>query len=414
MNQPSSQSTSTSDGASEPRRPKVMVLTHSLSAVDGVGVYCTNTLRFLAPLCDGISVYMGRKHRGIGAELPMSGVTVYEILPTDHFPFLSLPKLAWLLLTSLPMLVRAARRADVVHSFSDYPMGFVATLVGLLARRPVVVSGHGTYSVAPCAMPFHKRLISWMYSRADRFVMGANFALRQVRLVADPAAAEVVPYGCVPDDYSEFATGGTAAEAPEPFVLCVGEVKQRKGYTTSLPAFLEAWKQRPEMHFVIVGRYVEDDPYYRQLLEWIASAGAADAVHFVGNVSEQRKVALMRDARVFMLTPMTSAEGGFEAFGLVFLEAGAANTPVVGVTDSGAEDAITHGMNGFLHSRNDLEGLSQSLVRLFAEERLANEMGAAGRVRAEGQTWAKAAARVGEIYGEVLGGSPRSSQGNAP
>lgn len=395
-----------SDKTSDPQagavKPKVMVLTHSLSPVDGVGVYGTNTLRFLAPLCDGISVYIGRKHRGLGAELPRTGVTVYEILPTDHFPFLSWPKLAWLLVSSLPMLVRAARRADVVHSFSDYPMGFVATLVGMLARRPVVVSGHGTYSVAPCSMPFHRRLIGWMYARADRFVMGANFALTQVYRVATPAAPEVVPYGCVPDDYGPLAARGTLPDVPEPYVLCVGEVKQRKGYTTSLPAFLAAWKQRPEMHFVIVGRYVEEDPYYLQLCQWIQEAGAEQAVHFIGNVTEERKVALMRGARVFMLTPMTSAEGGFEAFGLVFLEAGAAGTTVVGVTDSGAEDAISDGMNGFLRDRADVEGLAESLVRLFADERLAEEMGAAGRRRAEGQTWANAATRVAQIYGEVL------------
>lgn len=392
--------------AAESRRPRVMVLTHSLSPVDGVGVYGANTLRFLAPLCDGVSIYIGRGHRGLSPDLPRTGVTVYELLPTDHFPFLNVPKLAWLLLSSLPMLVRAARRADVVHSFSDYPMGFVATLVGRLAGRPVVVSGHGTYAVAPCSMPIHRRLIGWMYARADRFLMGAQFALKQVRKVATPKKAEVVPYGCVPEDYSVLAARGELADVPEPFVLCVGEVKQRKGYATSLPAFLAAWKQRPEMHFVIVGRHSEEDPYFVELRALVDQAGAGEHVHFVGNVSEQRKVALMRAARVFMLTPMTSAEGGFEAFGLVFLEAGAAGTPVIGVTDSGAEDAISDGMNGFIRDRADIDGLAEALVRLFADERLADELGAAGRRRAEGQTWQAAAQRVAQIYDELISSAP--------
>lgn len=388
--------------ASEPRKPRVLVLTHSLSEVDGVGVYGTQTARYLAPLCDGMEIYIGRKHRGLGADLPLQGLSVHEVLPTDHFPFLKLPKLALLLVTWLPALVRAARRADVVHSFSDYPMGFVAVLVARLAGRPVVVSGHGTYAVAPCSMPVHRRLIGWMYRRADRFLMGAGFALKQVRRVTDPGRAEVVPYGVVPGDYDAHRTGGEEPGVPGPYVLCVGEVKQRKGYETSVPAFLRAWQRHPDMHFAIVGRFVEDDPYYKKLLGWVVQAGAVKHVHFLGNVSEGRKVALMRGAQAFMLTPMTSVEGGFEAFGLVFLEAGAAGRPVVGVTDSGAEDAITDGSNGFLRDREDIDGLADCLVRLFEEQGLAARLGAAGRTRAEGQTWEGAARRVRAIYDELL------------
>jgi len=385
------------------KNPRVLFLTHSLSEVDGVGRYGVSTLRYLVPQCESAELYIGREHRGFAADFQRAGITVYELLPTDHFPFLNAPKLAWLLLTAMPGLVRAARRADIVHSLSDYPMGFVATLVGRLSGRPVIVSGHGTYSVAPASMPVHGSLLQWMYRRATRFLIGAQFALRQVRKVVDPGHAEVVPYGCVPEDYDVFATRGQAADVPGPYVLCVGEVKQRKGYTTSLPAFLAAWKQRPGAHFVIVGRHAEGDPYLEQLRTQIREAGADEHVHFVGNVDEGRKVALMRDARAFMLTPQTSKEGGFEAFGLVFLEAGAANTPVVGVADSGAEDAITDGENGFIRDREDIDGLAAALVTLLDDEALCERMGAAGRARAEGQTWSQAADRVRTIYGEVLG-----------
>lgn len=385
-----------------PRKPKVLVLTHSLSEVDGVGVYSVSMLRFLAPHCAGIDVYIGRKHRGFASEMPTEGVAIHPVLPMNHFPFLSLPKLALLLITSLPMLVRAARRADIVHSFSDYPMGFVAVLTGVLAGRPVVVSGHGTYSVTPAAMPLHQNLLNWMYRRADRFLMGARFALRQVKRVVNPGDAEVVPYGCVPKDYDRFAARGEKPAVPEPYVLCVGEVKQRKGYETSLPAFLRAWARYPAAHFVIVGRYSEQDPYYLDLRAQIEAAGAEASVHFIGNVEETRKVALMRGAQAFMLTPRTSQEGGFEAFGLVFLEAGAAGRPVVGVLDSGAEDAIVEGENGFLRDRADLDGLADVLVTLFEDNALADQMGAAGHAHAMQQTWEQAARRVAEIYQDVL------------
>jgi phosphatidyl-myo-inositol dimannoside synthase len=384
------------------RAPRVLVLTHSLSEVDGVGRYGVGTLRELAPLCGGIEVWIGRRHRGLSRDLPRQGVVVHESLPTDHFPFLTLPKLGWLLLHSLPALWRAARRAEVVHSFSDYPLGFVAVLVARMAGRPVVVSGHGTYSVTPLAMPVHRRLIGWMFRRTDRFLMGSRYALATVQRRAQPHGAEVVWYGVTPADYDAAAATGSAPGVPEPYVLCVGEVKQRKGHATSLPAFLQAWQREPRLHYAVVGRFVEEDAYYRELRALVAQAGAEQHVHFLGNVDEPRKVALMRGARAFILTPTVSDEGGFEAFGLVFLEAGAAGRPVVGVAQSGAEDAITDGENGFLRAQGDVAGLADALLRLVREPELADRMGAAGRARAERQTWGLAARRVRAIYGELL------------
>jgi phosphatidylinositol alpha-1,6-mannosyltransferase len=380
----------------------VLVLTHSLSEVDGVGRYAVGTLRFLAPLCGGIEVYIGRTHRGLSADLPTSGVTVHETLSIGQYPFLTLPKLAWLLLTGLPELVRAAGRADVVHSFADYPLGFVAVLVAAMARKPVVVSGHGTYAVAPAAMPGHRRLIGWMFRRTDRFLTGSRYALEQVRRVADPVGAEVVPYGVTPDDYSAAAARGSTPGVPAPYVLTVGEVKQRKGYTTALPAFLCAWQRRPELHYVIVGRCGANDAYHDALRALVAAAGAEQHVHFLGNVDEPRKVALMRGCSAFMLTPMVSDEGGFEAFGLVFLEAGAAGRPVIGSDGSGAEDAITDGENGRLCRHGDVAALADAIVSLVEDPARADALGAAGRARAQTQTWEAAARRVADIYGELL------------
>ncbi len=388
---------------SEPRKTRVLAFTHSLSGVDGVGRVACSTLRYLLPQVERVELFIGRNHRGFAEDMPRAAnLTVFETLPTNHFPFMSVPRLAWVLLLSLPNLIRAASRADVIQSLADYPMGFLAVLVGRITRTPVVVWGHGTYSVAPLHQRFHRRLIGWMYDQVDRFIMGARFALSQVTRVRPVRGAEVIPYGVVPADYDAVKAAGEEPGVPGPYVLCVGEVKQRKGYATSMPAFLEAWKRRPEIHFAVVGRHAEEDAYFQDVRRQIAEAGAEAHVHFLGNVSEARKVALMRGARAFMLTPMTSDEGGFEAFGLVFLEAGAAGRPVVGVLDSGAEDAITDGENGFIRDRQDTGGLADALVRLFEDETLADTMGAAGRRRAEGQTWAAAADRLVAIYAELL------------
>ena len=119
-----------------PRKPKVLVLTHSLSEVDGVGVYSVSMLRFLAPHCAGIDVYIGRKHRGFASEMPTEGVAIHPVLPMNHFPFLSLPKLALLLITSLPMLVRACTSGRHRAQLFRLPDGFRCRAHGGAGRTP--------------------------------------------------------------------------------------------------------------------------------------------------------------------------------------------------------------------------------------------------------------------------------------
>jgi glycosyltransferase involved in cell wall biosynthesis len=76
------------------------------------------------------------------------------------------------------------------------------------------------------------------------------------------------------------------------------------------------------------------------------------------------------------------------------------------VRGSGAEDAITDGENGFLCAAGDVTGLAAGLARLARDPQLAAHLGAAGRARAERQTWAAAARRVHAIYGELRDEAP--------
>jgi glycosyltransferase involved in cell wall biosynthesis len=112
----------------------------------------------------------------------------------------------------------------------------------------------------------------------------------------------------------------------------------------------------------------------------------------------------MRGCLAFLLTPMVSDEGGFEAFGLVYLEAGAAGRPVIGTDGSGAEDAITDGENGRLCRHGDVDGIADAIVSLVEDPSRADAMGAAGLLRARRQTWEASARRVADIYAELLDG----------
>jgi glycosyltransferase involved in cell wall biosynthesis len=68
-----------------------------------------------------------------------------------------------------------------------------------------------------------------------------------------------------------------------------------------------------------------------------------------------------------------------ESFGLAALEAMACEVPVVASAVGGLPEVVDHGITGFLHPPDDIAGMAGSLLRLLGDERLRDEMGAAGR-----------------------------------
>lgn len=380
---------------------KLLALSHSLSDVDGVGRYGTEILRRVAPHCSQVRVLLARKHRGVSERVP-SSVEVEVALPPDYFLYMGWPKFALEYVLRMPRIRAAAREADVVHCLSDYPHALLAVNAARSAGKPVIVSGHGTYSVAPFRYAGHRRLIRSAYQRADAVLMGSGFALERLRAVCDLPNSRVVHYGVDPEQFEGARSLPRSPKAPRRYVLTIGELKERKGHHLSIPAFLSIAARHPDVDLVIVGRTVDGDPYFEARRAEIRAAGCESRVHFVGLVSEDEKLALLAHADVFLLTPVTSSEGGFEAFGLVFLEANICNVPTVGIKDSGAQDAIRDGETGFLAEKGDVAGVGRALDALLRDAALRERLGRAGAAFARSLDWDHAGDQILDLYSAVL------------
>ncbi|MEZ5977099.1 MAG: glycosyltransferase [Planctomycetota bacterium] len=184
------------------------------------------------------------------------------------------------------------------------------------------------------------------------------------------------------------------------FTLGIGELKERKGHHVALAAWAEAARTRPELHHVLVGNRPADD-YERSLLAIAERAGVADRLHLVGNVTEDEKRDLLQRCLAFLHTPVRAADGGFEGFGIVYLEASACAKPVLGTLHCGAEDAIVDGRTGYL-VEPDVASAKLALERLLDDAELRERLGAAGREHALANTWHENAAVVLGIYDGVL------------
>ena len=152
-------------------------------------------------------------------------------------------------------------------------------------------------------------------------------------------------------------------------ILFVGSNWQRKGGPALLAAFRRLRRKYPQAELEIVGCTPE-----------VAEPG----VKVVGRVPREDLHRHFSQARVFALPTL------LEAFGIVFVEALHFGLPIIGTTIGAVPEMVEDGVNGYTVRPGDADAIADALVRLFADDALAQQMGDASYRRAERFTWENA------------------------
>ena len=118
---------------------------------------------------------------------------------------------------------------------------------------------------------------------------------------------------------------------------------------------------------------VGDGPELGTVYRMGRQLGISDLVDAVG--AQEEVMPLLSVADVFLLP---SAQ---ESFGLAALEAMACEVPVVASRVGGLPEVIQHGITGFLHPPDDLDGMAASAIRLLQDPALHRHIASAARQR---------------------------------
>jgi len=203
---------------------------------------------------------------------------------------------------------------------------------------------------------------------------------------AEDLAARGIPRGSVEVIYPGIDTAAytpaPALRAPAPLFAYLGRLKRYKGVELILRAF--ARLARPDARLEIAGT-----GDHRPALERLAnSLDLAGRVRFLGFVSEEDKVALLRRAWGLCFTSPK------EGWGITNLEAAACGTPVVASRSPGLRESVRDGETGFLVPHGDVPALAAAMDRLAASPELVTTLGVQGRRFAETFTWERAATQT--------------------
>lgn len=207
-----------------------------------------------------------------------------------------------------------------------------------------------------------------------------------------------IPVQTIPFGVAGAEKDPAKGAGPEVRFLFVGRLEPRKGIDTLLAAIPRVLRECPASEFVIAGEIPEGG---RLPARFFRECGVPDAhrrVRFLGRVDDETRDRLYREADVFV------APSRYESFGIVFLEAMAAGTPVVACRSGGAARVVDHGTTGLLAAPGDADALGDALLLLSKDGDLRRRMGGAAieRVRRE-YTIERMVERTLAFYGEILG-----------
>ena len=268
----------------------------------------------------------------------------------------------------------ARTKPAIVHAH----FGYDALLISDAARRaglPLVVTLHGT--------DIQTAAEYWQSGAEGQFFRGYPAKLQ--RLMADPSVHFVavsealrrtaIAQG-VPPERVRVVYTGVDSDAFPPIdgaptdrrdIVFVGRLTEFKGLEFLLQAMAQVAVRRPGVRLVVVG----DGPLRSPLTALAERLGVP--VEFLGAAPRAVVQATLRSARALCLPSVTTAEGRYEAFGMVLLEAGASGTPVITSAQGGAESVID-GVTGFVTVERDVDMLADRIVTLCEDDGLFSAM----------------------------------------
>jgi phosphatidylinositol alpha-1,6-mannosyltransferase len=235
--------------------------------------------------------------------------------------------------------------------------------------------------------PFHTPLCRWAFARADVAIPVSSAIETLLRARGRPQGriAQVHP-GVDPVRFCPGEGGDIRQQlgiGNDPVILAIARLVPRKGMDLLLRAFPRVLERMPAARLVLGGEGPEE-PALRALAREL---GVEARVHFAGRIEENALVEHYRAATVFALPSRQSARD-VEGFGIVCIEAGACEVPVVATRTGGIADAVADGETGLLVPQEDVPALGDALLRLLENPEEAARMGKRSRQRVlEGLTW---------------------------
>jgi glycosyltransferase involved in cell wall biosynthesis len=302
---------------------------------------------------------------------------------------------AWSALKTLKQIIDEYQ-PDLFFCHHSLPNGWLMTQLPKQYQRPLLVQDHDFYEVADCQIYSQRRaMMQEVTEQAHTMLAVSKRMSRDIEQLFPCATVETCPIGvCVPSIELQSQTR-PAHLSHHQIILCCALFAERKGVPILIQAFHKIANQYPDAILRIIG----DGPEEALIKQMIAELQLTQQVQMVGKKSHQEVLQEMIWADCFALV------GWDEPWGLVYLEAMAAGTPIICCNDGGINDIIEDGIHGYTVPPKDVEATANALTRILSNNPKRLEMGIHAQELIQQQlTWDMQAAKLVHLFEQGLSG----------
>ena len=282
-----------------------------------------------------------------------------------------------------------SKKADIIHTHSyGYFQNHAGWIREKLQSTPWVITPHFHPSWSMWGGAKRRTLRDFYDSKIGKATMEAadlitcvsnhekDVLVKEIGLNDDNI--KIIYNGIYWDDWKEIPSKKVFRDKfpqiSDKFVIFAGRLATNKGLTNLIEAM--SIGDSEEFDLVIMGA----DMGLGKDLDTLALSKKVK-MHRLGHVDDEVYRSALATAEVLVLP------SEYEAFGIVLLEAAAANTPVIGTRVGGIPEAMSENKNGLIVDYDNSNDLSKAIFSILGDNKMSKEMGDFGRKFSSNFSW---------------------------
>ena len=302
---------------------------------------------------------------------------------------------------------------DIIHTQSEFSLGLFGKIISRKFKIPFIHTYHtmwedyihyllpirGTRNIYPkrFARTFSKNFVTKAEciitpSKKTEKYLKYKCKIKNKSIYVIPTGIEIEPFkrsNYSLDELTEFKKSLGILEN-EKVILFLGRVAEEKSIDILLNAMPSVFEKMPNAKFLIVG----DGPSKKSLEELTEKLGLQDKVIFKGVVPRDEVPKYYNIADLFVNASVTETQG------LTFIEAMAAQTPIVAKYAPNLTEFIKHMHNGVL-VKHDSE-FSKTIVSVLNNSELRDKLASNGFITANNYSLKEFGDKLEYVYNEII------------
>ncbi len=324
------------------------------------------------------------------------------ILENMKKSFLAKVQVPFLLLSEYFHIVKIIKKEkiDFIHAHWIVPQGFLAALIRKFYKIPYITTAHAG-DVFPLRKSSMKKIAAFALNNASFITANSSFTRNSILMISNSKNIEVIPMGVDLTDFNPKKKDSSIRKKygiQNEFLLFVGRLAEKKGVEYLIKAMPDVLNKLPNAKLLIVG----DGSEKEKLTNLTNELNLKNNVIFAGKIKNDDLPKLYATADVFVGPSIVTEKGDTEGLGVVFLEAIASGTCVIGTNVGGIPDIIKTNETGILVEEKNPAQLASAIIIMLKNKKLQTKLkkNALNHIK-KTYSWEVVAEKFFKLYGTI-------------